>query len=80
MALSIFTPHPTRGPLLEQALRGETERVIHAARETRLVYMVGETSYDYSPATCPGWLMSPLCAVARGSLSVTLAMRPAAGN
>lgn len=64
-AVAIFTQRWTHGPLVERALRAgkhvysavpmavseeEIERIITAVRETKLVYMMGETSY-YNPAT-----------------------------
>ncbi|MDP9982434.1 putative dehydrogenase [Pseudarthrobacter oxydans] len=64
-AVAIFTQRWTHGPLVEQALRSgkhvysavpmavtedEIARIIDAVRETRNVYMMGETSY-YNPAT-----------------------------
>jgi predicted dehydrogenase len=64
-AVAIFTQRWTHGPLVEQALRAgkhvysavpmaiseeEIARIIEAVRETRNVYMMGETSY-YNPAT-----------------------------
>ncbi|CAH0241438.1 Glycosyl hydrolase family 109 protein 1 [Arthrobacter sp. Bi83] len=64
-AVAIFTQRWTHGPLVERALRAgkhvysavpmaiseeEIARIIEAVRETRNVYMMGETSY-YNPAT-----------------------------
>ncbi|MEV7607199.1 Gfo/Idh/MocA family oxidoreductase [Paenarthrobacter sp. NPDC089322] len=64
-AVAIFTQRWTHGPLVERALRAgkhvysavpmavseeEIARIIEAVRETKLVYMMGETSY-YNPAT-----------------------------
>jgi predicted dehydrogenase len=64
-AVAIFTQRWTHGPLVERALRAgkhvysavpmavtenEIARIIDAVRETRKVYMMGETSY-YNPAT-----------------------------
>ncbi|HKS00201.1 MAG TPA: Gfo/Idh/MocA family oxidoreductase [Arthrobacter sp.] len=64
-AVAIFTQRWTHGPLVERALRAgkhvysavpmavsedEIARIIDAVRETRNVYMMGETSY-YNPAT-----------------------------
>jgi predicted dehydrogenase len=64
-AVAIFTQRWTHGPLVERALRGgkhvysavpmavtedEIAKIIDAVRETRNVYMMGETSY-YNPAT-----------------------------
>ena len=64
-AVAIFTQRWTHGPLVERALRAGTHvnsavpmanseeeiaRIIEAVRETRNVYMMGETSY-YNPAT-----------------------------
>lgn len=64
-AVAIFTQRWTHGPLVERALRAgkhvysavpmavtedEIARIIDAVRETRRVYMMGETSY-YNPAT-----------------------------
>ncbi len=64
-AVAIFTQRWTHGPLVERALRAgkhvysavpmavseeEIARIIHAVRDTGLVYMMGETSY-YNPAT-----------------------------
>ncbi|MDQ0866752.1 Gfo/Idh/MocA family protein [Arthrobacter globiformis] len=64
-AVAIFTQRWTHGPLVERALRAgkhvysavpmavtedEIAKIIDAVRETRNVYMMGETSY-YNPAT-----------------------------
>jgi predicted dehydrogenase len=64
-AVAIFTQRWTHGPLVARALRAgkhvysavpmaiseeEIARIIEAVRETRNVYMMGETSY-YNPAT-----------------------------
>lgn len=64
-AVAIFTQRWTHGPLVERALRAgkhvysavpmavtedEIAKIIDAVRETRKVYMMGETSY-YNPAT-----------------------------
>ena len=64
-AVAIFTQRWTHGPLVERALKAgkhvysavpmavsedEIARIIDAVRETRKVYMMGETSY-YNPAT-----------------------------
>jgi predicted dehydrogenase len=64
-AVAIFTQRWTHGPLVERALRAgkhvysavpmavtedEIAKIIDAVRETRSVYMMGETSY-YNPAT-----------------------------
>ncbi len=64
-AVAIFTQRWTHGPLVERALRAgkhvysavpmavteeEIAAIIQAARDTGLVYMMGETSY-YNPAT-----------------------------
>jgi predicted dehydrogenase len=64
-AVAIFTQRWTHGPLVERALRAgkhvysavpmavseeEIAAIIEAVRDTRLVYMMGETSY-YNPAT-----------------------------
>lgn len=64
-AVAIFTQRWTHGPLVERALQAgkhvysavpmavtedEIARIIDAVRETRRVYMMGETSY-YNPAT-----------------------------
>ncbi|MFE4545316.1 Gfo/Idh/MocA family protein [Arthrobacter sp. NPDC056727] len=64
-AVAIFTQRWTHGPLVERALRAgkhvysavpmavtedEIARIIDAVRESRKVYMMGETSY-YNPAT-----------------------------
>lgn len=64
-AVAIFTQRWTHGPLVERALQAgkhvysavpmavtedEIARIIDAVRETRKVYMMGETSY-YNPAT-----------------------------
>jgi predicted dehydrogenase len=64
-AVAIFTQRWTHGPLVERALKAgkhvysavpmavsedEITRIIDAVRETRKVYMMGETSY-YNPAT-----------------------------
>lgn len=64
-AVAIFTQRWTHGPLVERALRAgkhvysavpmaitedEIARIIDAVRDTKNVYMMGETSY-YNPAT-----------------------------
>ncbi|MDQ0620342.1 Gfo/Idh/MocA family protein [Arthrobacter globiformis] len=64
-AVAIFTQRWTHGPLVERALRAgkhvysavpmavtedEIAKIIDAVRDTRNVYMMGETSY-YNPAT-----------------------------